>query len=90
VPAPVLNPPHPQSVAHNTKLRWRVSKGDVWPVEASCVMVEGEERWVLDELPANSVSRPTCGSGSKVWMGMAIRSRNGSAQAGGQGRKKSR
>ena len=32
--------------------RWRVGKGGVWPVEASCVMVEGEERWVLDELPA--------------------------------------
>ena len=32
--------------------RWRVSKGGVWPVEASCVMVGGEERWVLDELPA--------------------------------------
>ena len=32
--------------------RWRVGKGRVWPVEASCVMVDGEERWVLDELPA--------------------------------------
>ena len=32
--------------------RWRVGKGGVWPVEASCVVVEGEERWVLDELPA--------------------------------------
>ena len=31
--------------------RW-VGKGGVWPVEASCVLVEGEERWVLDELPA--------------------------------------
>jgi hypothetical protein len=28
--------------------RWRVSKGGVWPVEASCVLVEGEERRVLD------------------------------------------
>ena len=32
--------------------RWRVDTGGVWPVEASCVLVEGEERWVLDELPA--------------------------------------
>ena len=32
--------------------RWRVGKGGAWPVEASRVMVEGEERWVLDELPA--------------------------------------
>ena len=32
--------------------RLRVSKGGVWPVEASCVLVDGEERWVLDELPA--------------------------------------
>ena len=24
----------------------------VWPVEASCVLVEGEERWVMDQLPA--------------------------------------
>ena len=32
--------------------RWRVGKGGPWPVEASCVMVEDEERWVLDELPA--------------------------------------
>ena len=32
--------------------RLRVGKGGAWPVEASCVMVEGEERWVLDELPA--------------------------------------
>ena len=31
--------------------RWRVGKGGIWLVEASCVMVEGEERWVLDELP---------------------------------------
>ena len=32
--------------------RWRVSKGGVWPVEASYVLVEGEKRWVLDQLPA--------------------------------------
>ena len=34
--------------------RWRVGKGGVWPEEAcaSCVPVEAEERWVLDELPA--------------------------------------
>ena len=25
---------------------------NVWPVEASGVLVDGEERWVLDELPA--------------------------------------
>ena len=31
--------------------RWRVSKGGVWPVEASCVLVEGGGRWVLDQLP---------------------------------------
>ena len=24
--------------------RWRVGKGGVWPVEASCVVVEGVER----------------------------------------------
>ena len=34
--------------------RWRVDTGEVWPVEASSVLVEGEERWMLDdhELPA--------------------------------------
>ena len=32
--------------------RHRVDRGGVWPVVASCVLVEGEERWVLDELPA--------------------------------------
>ena len=32
--------------------RWRVSKGGVWLVEARCVLVEGEESWVLDQLPA--------------------------------------
>ena len=32
--------------------RWRASKGDVWPVKANCMMVAGEERWVLVELPA--------------------------------------
>ena len=32
--------------------RLRVDKGGVWPVEASCALVEGEARWVLDELPA--------------------------------------
>ena len=32
--------------------RLRVGKGGVGPVEASYVLVEGEERWVLDELPA--------------------------------------
>ena len=36
--------------------RWRVGKlykGGVWPVEASCVLVEGEEWWVLDVLPCS-------------------------------------
>ena len=32
--------------------RLRVDRGGVWPVEVSCVLVEGEARWVLDELPA--------------------------------------
>ena len=32
--------------------RYRVDKGGVWPVVASFVLVDGEERWVLDELPA--------------------------------------
>ena len=32
--------------------RWRVATGGMWPVEASCALVEGGERWVLDELPA--------------------------------------
>ena len=32
--------------------RLRVGKEGVWPVEASCVLVEGDERWVLDDLPA--------------------------------------
>ena len=32
--------------------RWRVGKGGVWPVEARCVLAEGEERWVRDGLPA--------------------------------------
>ena len=31
--------------------RLRVGKGGVWPVETRCVLVEGEERRVLDELP---------------------------------------
>ena len=33
--------------------RWRVGSGGmyVWPVEASCVLANGAERWVLDELP---------------------------------------
>ena len=41
--------------------RLKVGKGGVWPVEPSCVMVGGEERWVLDELPAEylPVSPPT-------------------------------
>ena len=39
--------------------RLRVGKGGAWPVEASCVMVEGEERWVLDELPAE-LSEQAC------------------------------
>ena len=25
--------------------RWRVGTGGVWPVEASCILVDGEERW---------------------------------------------
>ena len=37
--------------------RLRVGKGGVWPVEASCVLVEGEESWVLDELPAELNAR---------------------------------
>ena len=32
--------------------RWRAGTGEVWPVEARCVLVEGEEQWVLVELPA--------------------------------------
>jgi ribonuclease HI len=32
--------------------RSRVQKGGVWPVEASCVAVEGGQRWLLDALPA--------------------------------------
>ena len=34
--------------------RWRVGIGGVWPVEAICILVDGEERWVLslDGLPA--------------------------------------
>ena len=31
--------------------RWRIGKGGGWPVGASCVLVGGEERWVLDGLP---------------------------------------
>ena len=30
---------------------WRVDKCGVWPMEAHRVLVGGEERWVLDELP---------------------------------------
>ena len=70
--------------------RWRVGRGGVWPVEAICVMVEGEERWVLDELRQSSVSRPICGSGSKVWMGVMSRGRSGSAQVGDLERRRSR
>ena len=32
--------------------RNRVQKGGVWPVEASCVMTEEGQRWLLDALPA--------------------------------------
>ena len=32
--------------------RWKVGKGGVWPMEASCVLVGGEERWVLGGLLA--------------------------------------
>ena len=32
--------------------RWRVGTGGVWPVKASCILVGGGERWVLNELPA--------------------------------------
>ena len=32
--------------------RSRVQKGGVWPVEASCVMLEEGQRWLLDALPA--------------------------------------
>ena len=35
-----------------TTERWRVDAGGVWQVEASCVLADGAERWVLDELPA--------------------------------------
>ena len=31
---------------------WGVGTGGVWPVEASGILVDGAERWVLDELPA--------------------------------------
>ena len=31
--------------------RRREGVGGVWPIEASCVLVDGVERWVLDELP---------------------------------------
>ena len=33
--------------------RHRVLTGGVWPLEASCVVVDGEERWMIDELPAD-------------------------------------
>ena len=33
--------------------RDRVYTGGVWPVEATCVILEGEERWLIDELPAD-------------------------------------
>jgi hypothetical protein len=29
-----------------------VQKGGVWPMEASCVMTDGGQRWLLDALPA--------------------------------------
>ena len=32
--------------------RNRVHKGGVWPVEASCVVLEEGQRWLLDALPA--------------------------------------
>ena len=32
--------------------RSRVHKGGVWPVEASCVVLEEDQRWLLDALPA--------------------------------------
>ena len=41
--------------------RHRVKVGGVWLVEASCVLVEGEVRWVLalDELPVELSDRET-------------------------------
>ena len=33
--------------------RDRVYTGGMWPVEASCVVIEGEERWMIDELPTD-------------------------------------
>jgi hypothetical protein len=35
-----------------TTERNRVQKGGVWPMEASCVMTEEDQRWLLDALPA--------------------------------------
>ena len=32
--------------------RSRMQKGGVWPVGASCVMLEEGQRWLLDALPA--------------------------------------
>ena len=32
--------------------RSRVHKGGVWQVEASCVVLEEGQRWLLDALPA--------------------------------------
>ena len=32
--------------------RGRVQEGGVWPVEASCVVLEEGQRWLLDALPA--------------------------------------
>ena len=51
--------------------RWRVGKGGVWPVVASCVLVEGEERWVLDELP----TEPS--HGEQAYMIVAVGARCG-------------
>ena len=51
--------------------RWMVDTGGVWPVGASCIVVDGEERWVLDELPAELSEQAynpymsRCGRGSR-------------------------
>ena len=35
-----------------------VQTGGVWPVEASCVVIKGRERWLIDELPAFLILHP--------------------------------
>ena len=79
-----------EKVWYDSAKKRRVGRGGVWPVEASCVMVEGEERWVLDELPAELSEQAYMWQWEQGVDGDDDQGRNCSAQAGDLGRWRSR